>query len=67
MNETPEKCLDCTHAVIAFESVHQGWCKYQMETVVRCDCNPVRYRVGCACAEMYCEKRRCKNDKGRSR
>lgn len=57
----PDKCTDCKHAVIAFESVHQGWCKYQMETVVRCDCYPVKYRVGCASAEVYCEKRRRRN------
>ena len=58
MNETPEKCLDCTHAVISFEEVHQGWCKFELESVVRCNCHPAKYKVGCVSAEMYCEKRR---------
>lgn len=54
--DIPDKCTDCKHAIIAFENVHQGWCMYQLESVVRCDCNPVRYRVGCASADMYCKK-----------
>lgn len=58
MGTIPDKCTDCKHAVIAFESVHQGWGEYKMETVVRCDCFPVRYRVGCASAEVYCKKKK---------
>ena len=54
----PDKCLNCNHTIIQLENVHQGWCKYQMESVVRCDCSPGHFRVGCVCAEMYCVKRR---------
>ena len=52
----PNKCLDCEHTIVQLEDVHKGWCKYEMEPVVRCDCFPVHYKVGCASAEMYCEK-----------
>lgn len=54
----PDKCLDCNHTIIQLENVHKGWCKYQLESVVRCDCDPVHYKVGCVCAEISCEKRR---------
>ena len=53
----PDKCLDCNHTIIQLENVHKGWCKYQLESVVRCDCFPVHYKVGCACAEQYCKKK----------
>ena len=32
----------------------------QIESVMRCDCSG--YRVGCVCAEMYCERREVKNE-----
>lgn len=54
----PDKCLNCSHAISQFENVHKGWCKYQMDYVVRCDCSPVRHKVGCVCAEIYCNKKR---------
>lgn len=54
----PNKCIGCKHAITELESVHQGWCKYQMEIVVRCDCSQLRYRVGCVCAEMYCKNKK---------
>lgn len=53
----PDKCLDCNHTIIQFENVNQGFCKYQIESVVRCDCSPGQFRVGCVCAEMYCAKK----------
>ncbi len=53
----PDKCLDCNHTIIQFEEVHEGWCKYHLDTVVRCDCFPAHYKVGCACAEQYCKKK----------
>lgn len=56
MQKIPEKCLDCNHTIIALEDVHLGWCKFQLESVVRCDCFPAHYRVGCTSAEVYCEK-----------
>ena len=59
----PDKCLDCEHTIIQLENVHQGWCKYQIESVVRCDCSPEQFRVGCVCAEMYCVKKRESYDK----
>ena len=62
MLPVPEKCLNCDHTIVQLEDVHQGWCKYEMETVVRCDCFPVHYRVGCVSAEMYCAKK-VKGDK----
>ena len=64
MNTLPEKCLDCEHTIIQLENVHKGWCKYQMETVVRCDCFPVHYKVGCVCAEQYCQKNRSESERG---
>ena len=54
---TPDKCMDCEHTIIQFENVHKGWCKFEYEPVVRCDCSPVHYKVGCVCAEMYCRKK----------
>lgn len=58
----PDKCLDCDHTIINLENVHDGWCKYHMETVIRCDCFPAQYKVGCVCAEIYCENRRTNNE-----
>ena len=52
----PDKCLDCNHTLMAFENVHKGWCKYEIEEVVRCDCSPQHHIVGCVCAEVYCIK-----------
>lgn len=62
MTDVPEKCIECKHSIIRFEEVHQGWCVFKLETVIRCDCHPAEYKVGCVCAEMYC-KRRMKNGK----
>lgn len=56
MQKIPEKCLDYNHTIIALENVHKGWCKYELESVVRCDCFPARYIVGCVCAEVHCQK-----------
>ena len=53
----PEKCQTCEHTIMAFENVHKGWCKYDVEAVVRCDCSPQKYKVGCRCAEVYCRKK----------
>ena len=58
----PDKCLDCDHTIINLEEVHDGWCKYHMETVIRCDCFTAQYKVGCVCAEIYCENRRTNNE-----
>ena len=58
MTNIPEKCLSCDHTIIQFENVHKGWLKYEYEPVVRCDCFPVHYIVGCACAEIYCKRRK---------
>ena len=58
MNQIPEKCLDCEHTIVQLENVHQGWGEYRIESVVRCDCFPVHYKVGCVSAEMYCDKKR---------
>lgn len=57
MMKVPEKCLNCDHTIVQFENVHKGYCKYEMETVVRCDCSPAQYKVGCVCAEVHCKKR----------
>lgn len=54
---TPEKCIGCKHTIIQLEAVHDGWCKYHIDIVVRCDCFPAHYKVGCVCAEIYCEKK----------
>ena len=53
----PDKCKDCDHTIIQFENVHKGWCKYEYEAVIRCDRSSAQYKVGCVCAEIYCEKR----------
>ena len=58
MTNVPEKCLTCDHTIIQLEEVNQGWGKYQLETVIRCDCFPAQYIVGCTSAEVYCEKRK---------
>lgn len=57
MQKKPEKCLTCNHAIVNFENVHQGWCKFEYEPIVRCDCSPQQYPVGCVCAEIYCIKK----------
>lgn len=57
MKKIPDKCLDCKHAIIQMEQIpDRKTYKFYMDTVVRCDCFPVHYRVGCSSAEMYCEK-----------
>ena len=53
--QTPDKCLTCNHTIIQLENVHQGRCQFQLESVIRCDCSG--YRVGCVCAEIYCENK----------
>ena len=53
----PEKCFTCNHTIMTFENVHKGWCRYQVEEVVRCDRFPAHYKVGCRCAEQYCDKK----------
>lgn len=53
----PDKCINCHHAVPAFENVHDGWGKYHLDTVIRCDCFPAMPIVGCVNAEVYCEKK----------
>ena len=54
---TPDKCTNCEHAIVQFEEVHDGWCKFHLDAVVRCDCFPARYIVGCTSAEVYCKKK----------
>ena len=53
----PEKCQTCEHTIMAFENVHKGWCRYQIEEVVRCDCAPYHPIVGCCDAEVTCQKK----------
>lgn len=53
----PDKCKDCEHTIIQFEEVHKGWLKYEYESVVRCDCFPANYKVGCVSADVYCVKK----------
>lgn len=53
----PDKCYDCNHTIIQLEQVSDGWNKYYMDTVVRCDCFPAHYRVGCVCADIYCQNK----------
>lgn len=62
--QTPDKCLTCNHTIIQLENVHQGLCQFQLESVIRCDCSG--YRVGCVCAEMYCENNRALESLGES-
>lgn len=57
MMQIPDKCFDCEHTIVQLEDVHKGWGKYEMEAVVRCDCFPAQYKVGCSCAEVYCVKK----------
>jgi hypothetical protein len=54
----PDKCLTCNHTIIAPENVHKGWCKFQLESVVRCDRFPARYIDGSVAANVYCNKRK---------
>lgn len=53
----PDKCRNCPHTIVRFEEVHEGWCKYYIDWVVRCDCFPAHYIVGCVCAEVYCKNK----------
>ena len=54
MSDIPDKCLTCEHTSIQFEEVHKGYCKFEMESVVRCDYSG--YRVGCVSADCYCDR-----------
>ena len=54
----PDKCINCNHSIAKIENVHKGWMKYQLETVLRCDCSPTHSVVGCVVAEMTCAKNR---------
>lgn len=58
MKQIPKKCETCNHTIMEIEKVHIGWCRYQYEVVVRCDCAPQHYIVGCCCAEQYCRNKR---------
>ena len=62
MSDIPEKCLACDHTIVQFENVHKGWGKYQIESVVRCNCFPAHYIVGCVCAEVYCKNKGVKQN-----
>lgn len=53
----PLKCQSCEHTLISLENVHQGWLKYEVECVVRCDLDPLHHRVGCVCADIYCDRK----------
>ena len=53
----PEKCQTCEHTIMAFENVHKGWCRFQIEEVVRCDCAPHHPIVGCCDAEVTCRRK----------
>lgn len=57
MQKIPDKCLDCNHTIIQLENTHKGWCKFQIESVVRCDRFPAHYIVGSVAADVYCDKR----------
>lgn len=63
MTAVPDKCLDCDHTIIQLEDVNQGWGKYQLEPVIRCDCFPAQYIVGCTSAEVYCEKKSAQTER----
>lgn len=54
----PDKCLTCNHTIIVLENVHKGWCRFQLESVVRCDCFPAHYIVGSVAANVHCNKRK---------
>lgn len=58
----PDKCLDCGHTIIQLENVHDGWGKFYLDTVVRCDCFPAHYIVGCVCANLYCRKTQAESE-----
>lgn len=58
----PEKCLDCDHAIPQLENVHDGYLKFHLDSVVRCDCSPLQFKVGCVCAEMSCIKRKTESE-----
>lgn len=62
MMKIPDKCLDCSHTIIQLENVNDGWCKYHLDLVVRCDCFPAHYIVGCVCANMYCIKKKAESE-----
>ena len=57
MVNIPQKCLTCNHTLMKFENVNKGNCEFQYEEVVRCDCSPMKYPVGCVCADIYCERK----------
>lgn len=61
----PEKCMTCEHTVMQFEEVHKGWCKFQLEEVVRCDLSG--HIVGCVCANVYCDRKESEGKNGRHR
>lgn len=61
MNNIPDKCLTCEHTTIQLEEVHKGYCKFEMESVVRCDRSG--YRVGCVSADCNCVRNGITNDK----
>lgn len=52
----PDKCLRCRYAVTSFEQVHDGYLKFHLDAVTRCDCSAARYIVGCPAAEAACRK-----------
>lgn len=62
----PNKCLNCNHTIMAFENVHKGFCRFELEEVIRCDCAPQQYPVGCVSAEVYCRKAEDSNDNERN-
>ena len=53
----PDNCINCEHATVQMEEVHDGRCKFHLDSVVRCDRFPAKYKVGCVCAEVHCEKK----------
>lgn len=58
----PDKCQECNHTIIRLEEVHDGWCEYHLDTVIRCDCFPAQYIVGCVCANQYCKRKEKANE-----
>lgn len=60
--KVPDKCLECEHTIIGMEQVHDGFCKFHLDTVVRCDRFPAHYIVGCVCADIYCDRKENRNE-----
>lgn len=58
----PDKCQECDHTIIGLENVHDGWGKYHLDSVVRCDCFTAQYIVGCVAAEVHCRRKGERND-----